>query len=495
MKGKIILGLNEEFEFYDYKISFDSDEIDYCIDINTDLNVDFETLITKPTDFDEAIDYDIEFYETNEYEDSEEMIQLLKKVKENKLQYLKEAEYIEFDFDNEEVFKYLEKNPILKTKKIILRQSFDLNNQPIEEIKQLFGKYTDNLYFKLPGNSNYISFNEYEDTMITLDIMAEEINKFEFSPLEKIVYAYDMIRNRIYQKEDSNEDYTISRDLSSSLLGKKIVCLGYARIFNALLEKIGIQSYEVFLDGVNRGHARCEIYVKDEKYGIDGVYYFDPTWDSKRKDDDNSYLLSYLFFAKTRKEMDKLDNGRYINKFFPYYSETMDIEFEDFFNEGGIENIPEELIKSINYMSRIIDHESLLKPMEIIPDAPMYGKIDKDKVISKITNLIEYFDQPLHADLLLKVLYNVRKQQYYQDPIIYPFSINDFYKIVVISDWKFEPSPEERLLSSIFGEEINEDPKRKIIQHTINNHLDRDIAQIKLSKTLRKVLDKKTNNK
>ena len=39
----------------------------------------------------------------------------------------------------------------------------------------------------------------------------------------------------IYKKENKDEDYSVSRDLSSSLLGEKIVCLGYARIFNTLL--------------------------------------------------------------------------------------------------------------------------------------------------------------------------------------------------------------------------------------------------------------------
>ena len=73
-------------------------------------------------------------------------------------------------------------------------------------------------------------------------------------------------------------------------------------------EKIGIKSDLIILEDETHtsGHARNGIFIEDPKYNINGYYYFDATWDSKRKDNDNSYLLSYKYFAKTKEQMDAL---------------------------------------------------------------------------------------------------------------------------------------------------------------------------------------------
>ena len=47
------------------------------------------------------------------------------------------------------------------------------------------------------------------------------------------MYAYDMVRDKIYAEVDENDDKMISRNLSTALLGDKIVCLGYANVFKA----------------------------------------------------------------------------------------------------------------------------------------------------------------------------------------------------------------------------------------------------------------------
>lgn len=492
MIGKIKLDRTSEYEPYTYDFSFDIGNIDYCVSINIDLDQDFLTLTSTPGDMINAINNYIEFLQSSPNEESIILIEELKKAKENPMKYIKEAEYVQFNFENDETLDYLKRNPILKTKKLLLKPNFDFDSNFVEEIKDKFKDYLDNLYFELPGNTNYISFKEYEATLKTLDKMAEEIKQYDFSPLEQIMYAYDITKNRVYQKEGKDEDLSVSRDLSSSLLGDKIVCLGYARIFNTLLYKLGIESNEVILISEPTGHARSEIYIKDEKYGIDGVYYFDPTWDSKRKDNETEHLFTYRFFARTRREMERMERKEYINKLFPYYYTTMDLDFEEQYLDGGIENVDEDLVRSLNYMSRIIRHESLLKPLQLIKDAPLYDQIDLDETVSEATKLIEYFEKPIYADTLIKVLYNIKKQQYYKHPDKYPFEIDSFYQTVFSSNWAFEPTAEQRLLSCIFGEETNTKPTPQGFKNYNDKHqLDKNIEQIKLAKTLRKVLENK----
>ena len=69
----------------------------------------------------------------------------------------------------------------------------------------------------------------------------ETIKKLHLSPLETVLYVYDLVRERKYQEEGANECHTKSRDLTSVLLGDKIVCAGFVNLFNTILEKLDIK--------------------------------------------------------------------------------------------------------------------------------------------------------------------------------------------------------------------------------------------------------------
>ena len=102
-----------------------------------------------------------------------------------------------------------------------------------------------------------------------------------------------------------------------------MVCVGYSKLLGDLLNKLGIESYEdsvvvdtgldiissnddkplpdfiydektgdlkeVMTEGA--GHARRKIHLVDPKYGIDGYYFADPTWDNDMKHDTYNYAL------------------------------------------------------------------------------------------------------------------------------------------------------------------------------------------------------------
>lgn len=91
----------------------------------------------------------------------------------------------------------------------------------------------------------------------------------------------------------------------------------------------------------------------------DGVYYFDPTWDSKKSENDNTYLFSYRYFAMTKVAMGLMDRGRLIDRIFPYFSDDIADEFEEIIKEG-LEKVPEEMIKSINYMTSLVYNKYLI---------------------------------------------------------------------------------------------------------------------------------------
>lgn len=488
MKGKLILAPNDEMELFDYNLNFGMHPFDYEISINTDLSDSFVSLISNTGDLEESIETSLEMT------DDQGCIDLYNKCKSNLPELLQNAEYVVFGFEMQEIADYIKNNPVLKTKKILFTDIYNLDPEIISDVEISFGNDTSNIYFDVAGNVNLISFQEYKDTIKAIDNMVQEIEKYDFSPLEKIMYAYDLVRNKVYVEVDKDKDKLDSRTLSSVLLGDKIVCVGYARVFKTLLEKLGIHSREVHLNYPDRigGHARNEIYVKDEKYGVEGVYYFDPTWNSKKDENDISYLSSYRFFAMTKSAIDSIDNGRFIDDKFPYFSSDIMWEFEEAVDEKGFEKLPPEMIKSINHMSGLVYDKALINKAGLLPIAPPSLRPDKDKIMDELIPLVEYFDTPLSADLLLKVLYNVRKNQYYSNPQKYHMSLNDFFQIVVKSGWVFD---DDTFTSSILSEFSSEQRVKikayQLKKYSDENDLEKNIEQVKLAKVLRLAYEKK----
>ena len=492
MKGKLIISsFDEEEHLFKTDVSSSIYPYDYEICIRTSLEGNFEDIISKPYDFDESIDFNLDVVH-----DNAQHVKFLKQIKSNRLQYIKNADDIIFYYEPKEIAEFVKRNPILKTKRIIFEDYFDLDPKLVNEVSEAFGEDTSNIYFQISGNDNLITFKEYKDTIDSINQKINDIEKFNFSPLEKIMYAYDMVRDKVYVEVDENEDKMISRNLTSALLGDKIVCLGYAKIFKTLVEKLGIECRNVFLMRPDKkeGHARNFIFVKDEKYGVDGVYYFDPTWDNKKDELDKEFLYSYKHFAMTKKRMDEIDGGHIVETAFPYFSSDIVWEFEEQVDEVGFEGLSDEMIKSINHMSHLTNGRTLIDKTWLLPMAPPILKPNKDKIVEKLVELVQYFDTPISADILLKVLYNVRKQQYYANPEKYPFGLNEFCKTVFMSGWNFDGTPQENLALE-FASTPKERGRIKVdqtVRYARETDMYRNIQQVKLAKTLRRVYEQKT---
>lgn len=230
----------------------------------------------------------------------------------------------------------------------------------------------------------------------------------------------------------------------------------------------------------------------------DGVYYFDPTWDSKKSENDNTYLFSYRYFAMTKVAMGLMDRGRLIDRIFPYFSDDIADEFEEIIKEG-LEKVPEEMIKSINYMSSLVYNKQLIDKFRLILYRQGITKslleVDTDKVIEELIPLVEYFNKPLSANILLKVLYNVRKQQYYTNPEKYPFGLNEFYKTIIESRWCFEMTGMQKSAYEIAKpKEKGRIISNQIVEYSQNTDLYRNIERVKFAKTLRRIYNNKKNN-
>lgn len=413
---------------------------------------------------------------------------------------LDSIEYIKLLFNEYDIKEFIKENPILLSKKIVLPELLKITDY--ERVLELIDEYkdiSDNIYVSLDGNDNYVSLIDSYKTIVAIKNQADLIKKLNLSPMETIMYVYDQVRNRVYKYESATESSFKSRDLSEVIFGDKIVCVGYANIFCTLLKYLEIDSRLVDLvekdDSNNQfGHMRNIIYVNDPKYDIDGVYYFDPTWDSKKSSNDKSFLTSYRYFAKTREYMDKDNKYKFEDVFFPKFSLDMCEKLEKILKEEDIDElIP--YIKSLNYMASLVNKERLIDIAKIFPWSPMYEKIDINLFFKKFRPIFNKFNNDIPAETMIRLLNNVRKIEYYQNPELYPYSIQDICNIFMKSHWKFKNehlSSKMKFYRAIFGDEekVEIKPIDNFRNFANENKLFEEIEHVIVAKVLQKTLIK-----
>ena len=185
----------------------------------------------------------------------------------------------------------------LPTRILLTKRKIYLNiiNLPLKDILNLLRNQQihENVFF-------YDKYNEGKE--MTLKELIEMYNKLltlikdvkdkNYSPAEKLFYAYNIVKSRIYKKEEKHEDETISRNLAEILKCKKIVCEGFANFLLGLCEVLEIPTEKIIWIHKSKrkaGHDTVAVYLNDEKYNIHGIYAIDPTWDSKENEKDTTY--------------------------------------------------------------------------------------------------------------------------------------------------------------------------------------------------------------
>ena len=119
--------------------------------------------------------------------------------------------------------------------------------------------------------------------------------------------------------------------------------------------------------------------------------------------------------------------------------------------------------------------------------------IDLEKTIKAVEELVDLFDRPLSADVLYKVLFEVRKIEYYENPQKYPFSVEEICKIVKNSRWIYDSEIDDRILFAL-GLRTRETQNRTQ-ERIIEEGMDKTLALIKLTRTFRNIRDKESTNR
>ena len=275
---------------------------------------------------------------------------------------------------------------------------------------------------------NTSSINEYNDIKRKLQNLLLPIKESDLSPFEKYIYLYNLVKN--YKKyKDNYSDVTDSRSIYNILDNKYMVCAGYANLLANLCEMVEIPCayvecdvgvlkpkeqyefddaiienlpdfmknfikkhksiYKIIETYVNRkkvvfersGHARVYVNIVDPKYGIDGYYYSDPTWDSFKKFD----YYTHLAFT------DQKNSNAKISFYFDYMA-LFDIKSkEEFFEKLTI------LKKHENYTETL---RNVLK-IFIYIDIPFFNTLCKKYGFS-----LKYFLPEEMSEEVISNIYN-----------------------------------------------------------------------------------------
>lgn len=494
MKGEITLIDNIDCGNYEFSVLPSAH--DFSLSIYVDKDHTLESQLKNKTGFRKCIEEMIEIRNVIGSITPEEE-QEIKYIEDNFENLLDSVEYIYFSFEEQSVKDYIKENPIVLTKKIVIDVRLEITDyDKLIELMREYEDIIDKVYVNFSGNDNYVSLKDCYKTMNIIKKQADSIKSLGMSPMEEIMYVYDQVRNRVYTFENSDETCFKSRDLTEVLVGDKIVCAGYANIFSTLLGYLGIKNYKVYLREKNKdsAHARNVIYVKDPKYNLDGVYYFDPTWDSKKKENDNSYLYRYRYFAKTREYMDNDKHYDFEDVGSPLYSKDLYSKLKEIIDSGEYEKLM-DYSKTITHMGNIVGEKNLISPHYIYKDSPFFGQFDTKTFLKRFKRVVKKFDKEIPAETMLELLNNVRKIEYYQDSDWYLYSISDIYRTMIESNWTFKEnhlSEQERFLAVILGQKKQDkkDPKSNYTAYGHEKELFKNIEQVRLAKVLQKTLQK-----
>lgn len=351
------------------------------------------------------------------------------------------------------VISFLNNNKDLKDISIVVRND-GYKTADLKKLKPYLDEFS--ISFKAYNDPNQYTYEEMYNATKILENWEDEIRQGDFSPLEIAIYAYDLIRDKEYKLENENMDWTQSRKIVPILNSDYIVCAGYVELYRELLSRFDIPVMDYTLlrkDDDRKGHSIAQVYIKDPKYNIDGVFYCDPTANRKKKD--NTFLYVYHDFLKPRdKFLESKD--KYIDVTIPLTINNLKIRMENVVK--GNENFTLNTMNYINKLYRFPAGKSFYSSSVVMARITKNDEIFKKDNKEKTSKLFSYYEQEIFAETFLSALYEVKKQQHELNQEKCRFDINAFLFACKNANFEFKnPDPCVALMKAITGKTSEKD--------------------------------------
>lgn len=353
----------------------------------------------------------------------------------NDLNIMNYVESVFLNFYQTDALSVIENNPFLHDKMIVLNERISFNDlDKVQMLLQKYEKYADNIYVIMDHNDNYVNIKDCLNIMKKFSKEASKINAKDLSPTEKLLYAYDKVRNGEISYGDEYSYIYKPQDLFLSK--DELLSVEYNNIFAYLISFMGFSVFQTGLDITNKTLVKNFTYVNDPKYKIDGVYFFTLTWDKKEFNEKDEYFNRYLGFLKTINQFNEIEDSRYgISLYVEKKPDMFEVVNKAILNDDFDTLI--SYINGLNLMSRIDTCEDFISINSLKEMIKMNVINPKRDLIKKLKNLEEKFDTPIMREDFLKMLNRVRQVEYIENPNFYPYSLNDLYKASFSSGFEF----------------------------------------------------------
>lgn len=325
----------------------------------------------------------------------------------NNLQYISPQSYIIFNNSEDELNSLINLKEILEVLDKLdksLTISIDISRRSNFEKAELDNLNLDNISLIIENDNVEYTYEEFMEENKLLDSLISDIKDLDLSPLEKYIYVYNLVKNyKNYKENDDN--YDEARILKYVLKNDYIVCVGFERLLETLLDKVGISCKEFHVDidtsydddnliqekiVTKEGHMRAIIRLDDDKYKVHGLFVSEPTFANMTDPD-------FLNFALMNFDQMQISNDLYwINDELLLFD---------------VHNI-DEFIEQINYMvKRELKHPSILN-IE-----------DKEKQLLSVYQNIYYIIKNIFSKIDYNYFNNIRNKYNFNN-------LNDHYKFL-----------------------------------------------------------------
>ncbi len=241
------------------------------------------------------------------------------------------------------------------------------------------------------------SLSDFINMRHIINLFIEKITKYELSPLEKTLYAYDLIKDFYIINSKYIQEKKISRYIHRIFKINKLNCQAYATLYEQILKELKIKAAtydlysplvaELFLTRDN--HSRVMIHLIDEKYNIDGLFSTDVIWDSIKKAKHNyhyEFFLTRVINTKKQFSTDKFHDEIDILLGDKDFAELKEKELSFFQSLLNKDNVVEKDIEKLKII--MVNNISLKTLIYALSNVRVAQGKDKEKIKEELVAIV-----------------------------------------------------------------------------------------------------------
>lgn len=235
-----------------------------------------------------------------------------------------------------------------------------------------------------------------------LDLIINEITKLASSPFESFILAYYFASDREFKFAPKGSPFQSARSYVDAINSGYCVCVGFATILKRLCEKLNIECavqgcYAKNKFGKIVNHANNLVFLNDEKYGINGLYYSDSRMDCLNfAKESNGLFTKFNFLAMPITDIGKIQ--------IKVWQDDTIIEMNDFQSLYYTRHISEN---DKDYLSKFFSKATLNNVMRYKYCKPIH----ENTIFEALKNLCFNEDEINE----IQKAYSSRKQMFFSD--------------------------------------------------------------------------------